>query len=239
MANPNRPTAVLVIAILHFIFGGLGILGTVCGGIIIFGAFALLNAAIAQAPPNEPEVQALKDLLNSMQSIPGVVPFFAGSMVVGLILAIVLVAAGFGLLKMRNWARTASIIYAVVSILVNLASTGYQTLVFNPAVEKASKAFEERMEEFAKTKGRPGPKQTNPFAGNPMMGAGGNIAGAVIGLIVSCAYPVAILIVLNRANVRAAFARAGRGESPYEAGAAKEEDDFGYDRRDYGGDQGY
>jgi hypothetical protein len=52
MQTPHRPTAVLVIAILQFIFGGLGLLLVLCGGLgqLSGGSSGMFGAAPASRP---------------------------------------------------------------------------------------------------------------------------------------------------------------------------------------------
>jgi hypothetical protein len=51
----NRPTAVLVIAILHFVFGGLGLVGAICGGA---GMIIMSNIQMPTAP-GQPKVPTM------------------------------------------------------------------------------------------------------------------------------------------------------------------------------------
>ena len=212
MAKPDRPTAVLVIAIFHFIIGGLGVISSLCFGILMLILAALFNVAISEMQKKDPqEAKLLEDFIGSFANIPGLIPYLIGSTVISLILAVVLIVAGFGLLKMRGWARTASILYAVVALLMTVGGGLYSIAVINPAVEKANQELLQKIEAHAKAKGRPVPaQQQNPFANNPFINAGSGIFGMAMG----SAYPIAVLIVMFLPKVTAAFARAARGKAP-------------------------
>src|SRR5437763_636365 len=107
----QRPTMVLVIAILNFVFGGLGILGSCVGGIV---CLVMLN--LPDPPPGQPNPfpNALKFLANE---VPSYTAFVMAGLVVGIIMAAALVLAGIGLLRMRPWARLTCILYGFVQIL--------------------------------------------------------------------------------------------------------------------------
>jgi hypothetical protein len=224
MAKPNRPTAVLVIAILHLVFGSLGLL---CSIIQASGAGKQLQQMQAKMDPKQGQLQEkLEQALEA--EIPGYSTVEMASSVVSMFLCFMLLACGVGLLGMHVWARFGSIAYGVVSILFHLLSVIYAFVFVVPAMNNVFKGL---------AKDNP---QMDPQMAKAME-MGGTI-GATVGAMAGCAgmiYPTAVLIVMFLPRVRAAFDRAGRGESPYEPGAAREEDDFGYDRRDYGGDQGY
>jgi hypothetical protein len=236
MAHPDRPTPVLVIAIFHFIIGGISLLWSLCVGGLIFVMAALFSAAIGEMRKKDPaEAQLLQDFMDSLVGIPGMVPYFISNLAITLIFGVLLIVAGFGLLKMRNWARTLSIVYGVAGLLLVIGDGVYSMAVLTPAVEKANEDFQRKVEQHVKARGRPMPQQNNPFANNPLI----NIGSGVLGMIWNAVYKVAVLIVMFLPSVSAAFARARRGQTLYEPAAEKEEDEFGFDRRGYGGDQGY
>jgi hypothetical protein len=221
----KRPTGVTVIAILHLVFGGLGLLGMLClGGLALF-----FVAIVSNAPPNDPAMRDLKEIGAIYQrNVPGLVPYLLVTLVTGLIFDTLLVVAGLGLLKLRNWARSASIFYAIVSLFLAIASAGYSFAVFNPGIDKAQAELEKFM--LKKTQGpgkRPGMPMGGPGASssNPMANAVGTIFGTAIGL----AYPIAILLVLFQPAVREAF-RASAQRVPEES--PKREDDYDTFERD-------
>jgi hypothetical protein len=132
MSAPQRPAAVTVIAVINFVLGGLGLLGTCCGGVALLVLSSL--AGSMPAPPGQPN--PLKEMQTLFESIPGYIPFMIASAILGAIAAIVLIVAGIGLLRMRRWARITCLIYAVYTILSTLGGTVYTFVVVTPAMEK-------------------------------------------------------------------------------------------------------
>jgi hypothetical protein len=105
------------------------------------------------------------------------------SIALGAVVCVVLLAAGIGLLRLRPWARMASIIYAIYAILMGLVGmvVNYYFLV-QPMLAQAQQ------------------KQGAEAAG-AIGGAIGGCIGGCFGLI----YPILLLIFMTRANVVAAF----------------------------------
>jgi hypothetical protein len=230
MAKPDRPTAVFVIAVLNFIFGSLRLLNGLCGGLIILGMVALFNFLIGEMrKKNAADAKEFEDALSVFTNIPGLVPFLIASLLISIILGVVMIVLGFGLLRMRRWAHGASIVYAIVAILLALGEGGYSMVVVSPAVMKANSEFQEKLAKQVQAKGRPAPPP-NPFASNPMF----NMFGAAIGVIVGCIYPIAVLVIMFLPNVRAAFARAGPGGDKYASPKHREDDAADFERRGYG-----
>src|SRR5262249_14057342 len=90
--TPKRPTAALVMAILNFVFGGLGLFCALCQG----GSLALMgnmDSLFGRAGTPNP----MADMINQ---VPGFLPFSIFQHACNLVLSICLIAAGFGLLKM-------------------------------------------------------------------------------------------------------------------------------------------
>jgi len=111
----NRPTVALVLGIISIALGVLGI----CSG-----AFGLVSQAFkAEGAPKVPgDVQPW---LNLVQGI-------------GFALSVVLITSGIGLIRVKNWARLLSLIYAVVEIPVSLASSMLTAKVIKPILEQAA-----------------------------------------------------------------------------------------------------
>jgi hypothetical protein len=205
MAAPQRPMPVTVIAVLNFIFGGLGVLYTLCGGLAFLGMILMFQNL--PAPPGGGPNPG-KEFGNLFTSIPGFVPFTIGRTILDSVLAIVLIVAGFGLLRMRNWGRIASMVYAVITILTTVGATAYSLAIVNPAMEKGMAEFQAKMQKM-QAQARPGAPAPPP----PAFGGGGvtNVISTVVGAVFGVAYSIAILAVLNLPDVRKAFARAAAG----------------------------
>jgi hypothetical protein len=195
----QRPGLVTAVAVMNFIFGGLGLLGAFCGGLVI-----LLFATVLQNAPPGPAGQPnpMKDLIDIFTSIPGYVPFMIASLVLGVIMSIVLLISGFGLLKLRNWARILCFVYATYTILSVIGGTVYQYAVVQPAMEKGMADFQKKIQKQA------GGGPAAPPPQNPMGNAGG-VVGGIVGSLFNIAYAVALFVILNLPDVKRAFATGG------------------------------
>jgi hypothetical protein len=111
----KRPTSITVIAIFHFIFGGLGLIWC---SLQMIGAVVIFNQPkpVAAAPdPNQPTILALQPYLDARVPLWRETNLAAG--VMGLLLSVVLLADGIGLLLYQPWARFVAIGYGTLSIL--------------------------------------------------------------------------------------------------------------------------
>ena len=187
----QRPTSVLVFGILNLVFGLLGLCGTLAALAMMYGPLA---EQMAQMGKDNVTVQ--------LQADPTYHGFMLVMSVVGFPFTILLVAAGVGLLRMRPWGRTGSIVYGVYDIIATIAALvmNYVFILF-PLMQRVDQLPEaERV--------------------GVMAGMMGGIAGGCISLI----YPILLLVFMYRANVRAAFAAVAAAEmrtppdSPFETG---------------------
>jgi len=210
----KRPAAVTVMGILNIIFGSLGLLAILCLG-TCFGVVGAVDV--------ERDMPGGINPLKLMWSYPEIKNYFIVSGVIGLITGTILLVSGIGLLRMRNWARIASIGYAVFTILFQLASFYYSIAHLNPAMERWEKDYNERVREWAQQRGGGVPPQQ---PSNPML----NMAGGIVGTIIGMGYAVVLLIVMLLPKVSAAFTGRGAVEEPWER---RDEDyyDEGYERR--------
>jgi fumarate reductase subunit D len=198
MRAPERPTSITVLSILNIIFGSLGTLLYCCGGAGILFMLSMLNSA-----GSDPQVQELKTMWQTLENnIPGWNAFLIGSMVAALITSVILLLSGIGLLNMKNWGRMLGLTYAVLAIIVQLGSIGYNMAVVNPAMAKLQTELQQ--------KGGNMPGGGNPMAGNSMTNTASQIIGSVFGL----ALAVANLIILLQPGVIAAFYAPKRGGYP-------------------------
>jgi hypothetical protein len=201
-----RPAAVLVMAILNLVFGILGLVGT-CFGV---GGMVILYLIFKNMPPPPPgQPNPLDAVLKMFDQIPGYVPFAIGSLIVGAVFSILLTACGFGLLKVRPWARIGSLVYAVFGILQAIGGTIYTIAVVNPALANL----------FQQQQAQGGPP--NPMVSDPTI----NNISAIAGFLIGLAYPIAILIVLNLTHVRRAFAGLPPEEFEHERGFTDDDPD--------------
>jgi hypothetical protein len=167
----QRPVSATVFGILNIIFAAWAICGAVFSGVIL--------AVQAGAAKQNPVLKVMEDD-----------PFLSAWMKVSMPLAIAagaaLLAAGIGLLLLKEWARKLSLGYAIYAIVMALVGVVIN-LVF---------VFPRLMKEVG---GKQGPEAVGAQIG---MIAG--VAGGVLGLI----YPALLWFFMTRPHVRAAF----RGE---------------------------
>ena len=185
----QRPTSVTVFGILNLVFGAMGL----CG---VLWSLAMLYGPIAE--------QVAKDnpVLREMQANRAFSVYSYVATALGFVFTLVLLAAGVGLLRMRPWGRTASIVYGVYGIFSASAGTLFTFLfVLEPMLEK---------------------NQELPAA--ERAGVIGGVVGGVFGACFGLVYPVLLLVFMFRGNVVAAFAAAAQGDgrlppdAPFETG---------------------
>jgi hypothetical protein len=121
--------AVITIAILHFVGGGLGLLQSLCSGI----GLVIISQVTLPAPPPGQVTPLPLYLLNNA---PGYLAMEVAYTAVGLVFDVVLIVAGVGLLMRRPWARYLSIGYAVMSILVKVVLFVHLLAFVAPTVQK-------------------------------------------------------------------------------------------------------
>jgi hypothetical protein len=163
----QRPTSVTVFGILNIVFAVLG----------IFSMLAMMAFfAMAGTSTNNPVIQLI-------QNNPAYASWMKLSLVLGVPVSVILLAAGIGLLKLKPWARTVSIAYGIYAIVMVLAGMVVNYIfLLQPMLQQAH-------------------QQQGPQAAAAMGGAIGGTCGSCFGLI----YPVLLLIFMMRPNVVAAF----------------------------------
>jgi hypothetical protein len=179
-----RPTSVLVLAILHFVFGGLGLVSTACVGV----QTAAHGIHIVPRTPQQERLE--KDIEKAIEEkVPYTWVVTYASLAVDVVLCTLLLAGGFGLLNMQPWGRTVSLVYAVLSILSKICALSYAVVYSLPAVQSVGQELSRKGGEAA------------------AMGMGIQIASyfAVITPLVTLIYPVAVLIILLLPSVATAF----------------------------------
>jgi hypothetical protein len=140
MPRKQQSVPVLVIAILHLVFGGLGLLCFSCTGAAMLAGFGNGQNPFANlgSPQMQQQQQAQQQAIQHMTDrIPHYQLYQGAVVVTSLLLAALLVAAGLGLLSMHSWARVLSIVYAVLSILHTLCVMIFTFLYIAPAQQEA------------------------------------------------------------------------------------------------------
>ena len=178
----QRPTTVTVFGILNVVFAIIGFFASLA---------SLMMFTAAAASTNNPVIQLVHDN-------PNYAAWMKISVVLGVLVSVLLLAAGIGLLKLQSWARIASIVYGIYSIVMVIVGSviNYFFLV-QPLLQQAQQ--------------KQGPEATGAAIG----GAIGGMFGSCFGII----YPVLLLIFMMKANVKAAFGTAAPPPLPPGPGA--------------------
>jgi hypothetical protein len=189
----RRPTSVTVIAVLHLVFGGFGLIGGLCGLIVVaIGSTTLIPQPPAPPPganvPFPPDINVRLDRFLK-QELPFHQTITLVQTALGLVLSSVLVVAGIGLLAMRPRARRLSLVYSAVSIAFQLASLFYAILFVMPAM---SSFYEQLVREFP---------AAAPLLTFSRMGVWVGVVFAPLAI----AYPIVVFVLLTRRKVVAAF----------------------------------
>jgi len=175
---PVRPTSVTVVSIMGIIFGALGcvcLLGSV-------GLSVVMGNAQEQSAQMPPELMTF-----------GIVTGIAG-----LVLSIFLLIGSIGALRLRPWARSALLAFAVVDLMYDVGKLVLNLIWFVPRME-------------------PVWRNSPQFRGNPNMNVeqGVRIAKAVANgmsiatAAVTIAFAMTVLIVMARPQVKSAFESQG------------------------------
>lgn len=210
MARP-RPTSVLVLAILHFVFGGLGLVCVACAGVGL--AAGNLNRGVQNAP----QQQTQKDIERiTEEKLPYNKAVNYASLALDVVLSLLLLIGGFGLLNVQPWGRAVSLAYAPLSILIKLVELAYAVAFSLPATQAIG-------EELSKKGGDAA-----------TVGAALKFT-AYLGLVVplvTMIYPVAVLIILLTPSVAAAFRTRGihSSEEPEDYDDRRQSDEERWER---------
>jgi hypothetical protein len=204
----KRPTAVLVIAILQLVFGGLSLLqalqhltadpqAEMQQQLRMQQAMQQNQGNAGKKPPFTPE-----DVQEYVaDKIPRLLAYGWPLGIANAVLCVLMIVSGTGLLLMRNWARHLSILYAVGAVAYRVAYLCFLFMVIVPLIQGFF--------QFVLDKGLP-PKEaqavhvmSNVFSTMFVM------VGVLLGLI--GVYPVVVVCVVLSKSVTEAF-RAGPGE---------------------------
>jgi len=187
---------VTVVAVLHFVFGGLGLLCQTTSDILHVSGLDKRLSNLFMPPSNvqtNPQMKQQMEMPEKIQKaadeVPGAQALKVASLVQDTVLSVCLLVAGIGLLRMRAWGRSLSLLYAVLSILYKIGSIVYILLYTLPAMQALAKEF---------AGGDPQSK---------LMGLWLQFAAyfAVLSLAAQMLYPVFVLIAMLVPSVRAAF----------------------------------
>jgi hypothetical protein len=186
MKRPERPGAVLVVAILQICFGSLGLCGSLCGG----GA-QLAGGAKVFTPPAG--AQAQPDVEGMMRArVPYYTAMEYGGAVLGLIAGTVMLVSAIGLLKLRPWARYLTIGYACYNIVSSIFGFIFSLTVTLPVMREV----------WAEMRADP---KLPPQAVSVMNITETITTAMIYASFIFLVYPIALLVVMFLPHVKAAF----------------------------------
>src|SRR5262245_12408802 len=181
----ERPTPVLVIAILNLVLGGIGALATL-GSSLVTASGARLAEALSQVHP----------VVVGFLPVPGPMLTWTsvglGAVGFGIYAATVIVAVG--LLRLRPWARRGCVAVACLDIAYQLVSLYFLFVVLNPYGED----YGRQLEQWHRSQGMEVSVTVSPTVGLALW-----FSLAAIWV----AYDLVQIVVLRRPHVRAAFER--------------------------------
>jgi hypothetical protein len=181
------------IAVLHFVFGGLGILCGICSGIQLAGGGQNWMTPTPTGPQAAEMKQMQDEMQKAMESAAGSQAVQIGAVVADLAISIIMIVSGIGLLQLRPWGRSLSILYAILSISLKILEAVYAFAVTGPIIN-----------EFINTHTASGPEQQFMFSVMRMVA----IIPPIIQLVCMI-YPIVVLIIMFRPAVVAAFRDGG------------------------------
>ncbi len=133
----KRPTSLLVLGILHLTFGTLGLLNVVSDTAMTWAVNRYFPTS--QAPTtSQPKTAApfeIGDVFSAIEHSPYYREMTLSSTVVSGLLSLVLIVGGIGLVRMRPWARTVSLTYAILSILFHSGEIVYNAVFLLPFLD--------------------------------------------------------------------------------------------------------
>jgi hypothetical protein len=181
MPPANRPIAVVAMAVINFVFGGLAICCCGCFGMV----FLLLPAFANRLPKDAANMQ-----VDMLLELPAYRALNVASAFLGVAMALFLVISTSGLLAMRPWGRFGCIAYAVLQIIIQMAEFIVGLLFMGPMVREWQADWYTRHSKL-------NPETSNTFADNAL---GFGLEALVIG------HALALLIVMFLPSMTAAFA---------------------------------
>jgi hypothetical protein len=180
----------VVLAIFHFIVAGFGVC---CVSLNLVSTAAPMGPGGGGGGGNAQQEKIVKELQEILKHAP---PAYEGWSLAQLgiwaVLAVLLIVGGIGLINMRPWGRTASLLYALISLASKIAALVIHFTVLMPALQP----FIEQAQ-----------------AADPELGRFLNLGFLFLGLLplVMCIYPVIVLIIMLLPSTARAFRREEAG----------------------------
>ena len=220
MPRRNVPPAVLVIAVLHLIFGGLGLLCFGCSGVMNLagGQKALAGMGTPEQQRQAEAQRRRKEVTDQVHAerVPLYRVYSTTNSVLSVLFSLAMVASGVGLLYLQSWARWLSVGYAVLSLLANVVVLVYTLAFMNAADAEAFRRLPPQTEQ-------------EQMAYNIVRSA-----GPLVSLLpgVMAAYPAAVLIVMLLPSTGRAFSGRDAGKRRRRRFHEDDEDPDSYEDED-------
>jgi hypothetical protein len=182
-----------VLAILNFIFGGLGLLCGITGTIMVAGGLDRALSDIGKNQPGQVKGISYADINEQLaKRVPSYVTVQRTSAIIDLVASALLILSGLGLLKLRPWGQHLGFLYAIIQIPHKLLASIYGLVVVLPVT---SVLMDDAM------------KNVPPGFQRQAMEFGMNIgyASGLSGAILSPVYPLLVIVILLLPSLRRAL----------------------------------
>ena len=193
MPRRKVPPAVMVIAVMHLIFGGLGLVCLGCSGVMDLagGQKALAGMGTPEQQRQAEAQRRRNEVANQvhLERVPLYRVYSTANKVLSVLFSIAMVASGIGLLYLHSWARWLSVGYAVLSLLANVVVLVYTVAFLNAADAEAFRRL-------------PPQNEQEQMAYN-MVRAAGPLVSLLPGVM--AAYPAAVLLIMLLPSTGRAF----------------------------------
>ena len=123
----------LIIAILQLAFGALGFLAGVCGGVLEWADQPGIYARLF-GPQDPEELETEKEKQKILESVPAYRVIDRGKDILDIAICLAMIISGFGLLRMKTWGRSLTIVTVFISIAGGLIFVLYALAFTVPAV---------------------------------------------------------------------------------------------------------
>ncbi|MES2437845.1 MAG: hypothetical protein V4584_02175 [Verrucomicrobiota bacterium] len=180
----GAPATVNVFGILHLVFAGIGLITAAWAMFIVIAGNPFLNLG-----ETSPELKAQLQAQLAMQE--KVNPMSLATSILSILVAIPMIIAGVQLLRKRKNGLKWSNAYVWSSIGAKLVNLVLTITILVPAMKEMTRGILDNS------------RTPDSFSG---IMSGFMAGGAIGGVIISCAYPLTALILLNRPATKAWFA---------------------------------
>jgi hypothetical protein len=187
----SRPTEVTVLGIINIVWGALKFVNSLLGIVMLFAMPYFLGSvtkALSSMPPPPRGGPSPTAMFNMMKD-PAYLTASGATVALNGIGGIILLAAGIGLLQMKNWGRLSSLVYAAWACMASVVSQIIQWTLMMPIMNRMMASM-----------GGPG----TPMPPASMM-ASMALVGVIFNIAFSMAYPIVLVVYMTRPWLVSAF----------------------------------